>query len=325
MNKKFAIILSVVLALGILTGCQTKEESVVTKDIQFISPDGLPSMASAKIMKEDPEIAKNYNVNYSIEKSSENIVAQVLKAEVDIAIVPSNIAATQYNKDSGYQIAGTIGWGSFYLVSTEGEKTLDQLKGQEIYNIGKGLTPDLVTRAIFKDMGFDPDNDFNFSYVDGVAELAPLILAGKTKYAIVPEPALSQVLSKNPDLKVIMNLNEEWKKTNDSEYGFPQSTVIIKKDLIENDSKFVDKFLTQLEESCDFANESKEEMATYSEELGVSASKSIIPTAIQKANINFVRIKDCYVEYETYFNKLNDLDPKSIGGKVPDEGVFMEK
>ncbi|HEY5525418.1 MAG TPA: MqnA/MqnD/SBP family protein [Clostridium sp.] len=325
MNKKVAIILSIMLAVGLLVGCQTKEESIVTKDIQVIVPDGLTSMAAAKLMKEKPEIAKNYNVNYSIEKSSENIVAQVLKGEADIAVVPSNIAATQYNKDSGYQIAGTIGWGSFYLVSTEGDKTLEELKGQEIYNIGKGLTPDLITKAVIKDMGFDPDKDFNFSYVDGVAELAPLILAGKTKYAVVPEPALSQVLSKNPNLKVIMNLNEEWKKKNDSQYGFPQSTVIIKKDLIKDDSKFVNEFLTKLEESCNFANESKDEMAAYSEEIGVSASKSIIPQAVDKANIKFVRIKDCYKEYEVYFNKLKDLDPKSIGGKVPDEGVFMEK
>ena len=84
--------------------------------------------------------------------------------------------------------------GSFYLISADGEKTLDQLKGQEIYNIGKGLTPDIVTRTVLKDKGYDPDKDFNFSYVNGVTELAPTILAGKTKYAVIPEPALSQVL-----------------------------------------------------------------------------------------------------------------------------------
>jgi len=325
MKKKVAIIISIVLAVGLFMGCESKKEPIVTKEIKVIVPDGLTSMATAKLMKQKPEIAKNYNVSYSIEKSSENIGSQVLKGEADIAVVPSSLAATQYNKESGYQIAGTIGWGSFYLVSTDGEKTLEELKGQEIYNIGKGLTPDLITKTVFKDMGFDPDKDFNFSYVDGVTELAPLILAGKTKYAVVPEPALSQVLSKNPNLKIIMNLNEEWKKKNDSEFGFPQSTIIIKKTLINDDKKFVDEFLKKVEESCTFANESKEEMAIYSEEIGVSANKAIIPKAVEKANIKFINIKDCYKEYEVYFNKLKDLDPKSIGGKVPDEGVFMEK
>ena len=325
MKKKFALLLVGLFSLGLLVSCGDANESKVTKEIKVVVPDGLPSMATAKIMKEKPEILKGYKISYSIEKTPENIVSEVLKGEADIAVVPSNVAATQYNKEAGYQIAGTVGWGSFYLVSTEGEKNINDLKGQEVYNIGKGLTPDIVTKSVLKDKGFDPERDFNFSYLNGVTELAPTILAGKAKYAVLPEPALSQVLSKKSDLKVVMDLNEEWKSANNSEYGFPQATIIIKKELIENDKKFVDKFLKEVEESCNFANEKKDELATYCEEIGVSANKAIIPTAIEKANIKYVGIKDSYKEYETYFNKLKDFDPKTIGGRVPDEGVFMEK
>ncbi|MGL4107207.1 ABC transporter substrate-binding protein [Clostridium sp. LP20] len=325
MKKKFALLLVGLLSLGLLVSCSDANEPKVTKEIKVVVPDGLPSMATAKVMKEKPEILKGYNLSYSIEKTPENIVSEVLKGEADIAVVPSNVAATQYNKEAGYQIAGTVGWGSFYLVSTEGEKKIDDLKSQEVYNIGKGLTPDIVTKSVLKDKGFDPEKDFNFSYLNGVTELAPTILAGKAKYAVLPEPALSQVLSKKSDLKVVMDLNEEWKSANDSKYGFPQATIIIKKELIANDKKFVDKFLKEIEESCIFANEKKDDLATYSEEIGVSANKAIIPAAIEKANIKYVGIKDSYKEYETYFNKLNDFDPKTIGGKIPDEGIFMEK
>lgn len=321
MKKKIALIFTLLFTMGIFVGCGSKDP----KEIKVVVPDGLTSMATAKMMKEKPEITKGYNVSYSIEKTPENIVTSVLKGEADIAIVPSNVAATQYNKEAGYQVAGTIGWGSFYLVTTEGDKKIEDLKGQEIYNIGRGLTPDIVTKAILKDKGFDPEKDFNFSYLNGVPELAPTILAGKAKYAVVPEPALSQILSKNPNLKIVMDFNEEWKKINESGYGFPQSTVIVKKDLIGNDKKFVDAFLKKVEESCNFANENKEELANYCEEIGVSANKAIIPKAVDKANIKYVGIKDSYKEYEGYFNKLKDFDPKTIGGKVPDEGVFMEK
>ncbi|MDS0526377.1 ABC transporter substrate-binding protein [Clostridium sp. SHJSY1] len=324
MKKKFALILTVIFAFGIFVSCSSKETKE-TKEVTVVIPDGLTAIATAKLMKEKPEISKGYNIEYSIEKTPENIVSEVLKGETDIAIVPSNVAATQYNKEGKYVVAGTVGWGAFYLVSTGEENSIDQLKGKEIFNIGKGLTPDLITRTVLKDKGYNLDSDFNFSYVNGVTELTPTILSGKTSYAVIPEPALTQVLSKKTNAKIIMDFNEEWKKANNSEYGFPQSTIIIKKDLVDNDSKFVESFLKQIESSCNFALENNSNLPSYCEELGVSVNKDIVSNSIEKANIKYVPIKNCYKEYDAYFNKLKELDPKTIGGKVPDEGVYMEK
>lgn len=327
MKKFLALMLGVTLALTSLIGCESKSETTKneSKDINVLVPDGITSMAAAKLMKEDSKIVDSYNMNYSIEKTTENVSARVLKGDVDVAVVPSNLAATQYNKDAGYVIAGTVTWGSFYLVSTDGDKTLDDLKGQEIYNVGKGLTPDITMQSILKDKGYDPTKDYNFSYVDNATDLVPVLTSGKAKYAVIPEPALTGVRAKMPELKVVMDLNKEWKSLNNSEYGYPQAALIVKKDLVENDKKFIDELLKKFEESCKFANDNAEEMASYCEELGVTAKKPVIQKAVSDANINFVAIKDCTKEYETYFNKLKDFNAKTIGGKVPDDAVFMEK
>lgn len=325
MKKKLALILTALFAAALFIACGKTEETVATKEVKVVVPDGIPAIASAKLIKENEEVKKGYNIEYSIESAPENIVSEVLKGEADIAIVPSNVAATQYNKNSGFCIAGTVGWGSMYLVSTDGEKKIEELKNQEVYSIGKGLTPDLIVRSLLKDNNVNADTDVNFSYVSGVTELAPLVIAGKTKYAVMPEPAVSQVLAKNNKAKIIANLNEEWKKINSSEYGYPQSTVIVKKELIKEDKEFVEKFLNKLKESCDFAAEKNSELPDYCQTIGVSTNKSVILTSMERANINYTPIKDCYEEYNTYFNKLKELDASTIGGKVPDEEIFMEK
>ena len=115
-----------------------------------------------------------------------------------------------------------------------------------------------------------------------------------------------------------------WKEKNNSEYGFPQSTVIIKKDFIDKNKKFVEEFLNKLKESCEFAGKETEELGNFCEEIGVSANKDIIPKAMEKANINYEGIKSTHKEYNSYFEKLNSFDASTIGGKVPDEGIFME-
>lgn len=328
MKKKTALLLAVLLGMFTFTGCgnnqKAQQKVTETKEINFTVPDGLPAIASAKVIKEEPDVKNGYKINYTIEQSSESLVTSVMKGEPDVVIVPSNVAATVYNKNKNYKIAGTIGWGSLYL-GTSDKSGSDELKGKEIYNIGKGLTPDIVTRSIFKDKGIDVDNDINFTYVNGVTELAPIILSGKAQYAVIPEPALSTVQTKNSDFTTMMDLNDEWKKINNSEYGFPQSTIIVKNDLIDNDKEFVDKLLDKVKESTEWMYSDKEALGDYCEAIGVSAKKPIIVKAVDRANVKYVSIKDCSKEYEIYYNKLNDFDPSTIGGSIPDEGIFMEK
>lgn len=329
MKKKLAVMLFLAFSIMMFAGCtssnnKSQSNSKEIKEVNFVVPDGLPTIAVAKLIKEKPEIKVGYNVNYTIEKSSDSLVTSVMKSEPDIAVVPSNVAATVYNKNKEYKIAGTVGFGSFYIGATNQNQTEKDLKGKEVYNIGKGLTPDIIAKTILKDKGFNVDTDINFSYVDGVNELAPIILAGKTQYAVIPEPALSTVQSKS-NFNIILDLNEEWKKLNNSAYGYPQSTIIVKKDLIEEDNEFVKELLKEVNSGIEWAYNDKDTLGTYCEEIGVSAKKPIIIKAMDKSNIKYVNIKDTINEYKTYFEKLNAYDSKTIGGSVPDDGIFMEK
>ncbi|WP_238899514.1 ABC transporter substrate-binding protein [Clostridium sp. YIM B02500] len=332
MKKKVSSFLIMILCVLTFAGCgsssnQSKSEDnkKSTKDISFVTPDGLTAIAVAKLIKEKPEIKSGYNVNYTIEQNSDSLVTSVMKSEPDIAIVPSNVAATVFSKNKEYKIAGTVGFGSFYIGTTNQNQSVEDLKGKEVYNIGKGLTPDIIARTILKEKGIDVDKEINFSYVNTVNELAPIILSGKSEYAVIPEPALSTVQSKNDKFNVMLNLNEEWKKLNDSQYGYPQSTIIVKKELLENDKEFVSELLKQVKDSEEWIYNNKETVGDYCEEIGVSAKKPIVVKAIDRSNIKYVGIKDCYKEYETYFKKLNEFDPKTIGGSIPNDEIFMEK
>lgn len=332
MKKKVSLFLIMILCVFTFAGCgsssnqgKSEDNKKSTKDISFVTPDGLTAIAVAKLIKEKPEIKSGYDVNYTIEQNSDSLVTSVMKSEPDIAIVPSNVAATVFNKNKEYKIAGTVGFGSFYIGTTNQNQSVEDLKGKEVYNIGKGLTPDIIARTILKEKGIDVDKEINFSYVNTVNELAPIILSGKSEYAVIPEPALSTVQSKNDKFNVMLNLNEEWKKLNDSQYGYPQSTIIVKKELLENDKEFVSELLKQVKDSEEWIYNNKETVGDYCEEIGVSAKKPIVVKAIDRSNIKYVGIKDCYKEYETYFKKLNEFDPKTIGGSIPNDEIFMEK
>ena len=176
MKKRNRIVISLI-ALFIMAlsfaGCSKTEEDVVKTDVSFVAPNGVPSTAISKMIKENIQVDKKYNINYSIENTADTLAASVMKEEPDIAIVPSNLAAQAYNKGLGYKLVGTTGFGALYLISTEGEIDIENLSGKEVYNIGNGLTPDIVFKALLKELNI---NDVTYSYVGGATELAPAIL-----------------------------------------------------------------------------------------------------------------------------------------------------
>ncbi|MGO0862191.1 ABC transporter substrate-binding protein, partial [Clostridioides difficile] len=217
----------------------------------------LPAVAVAKLANENPAIKDGYETMYSIEKTPEAISTRVMKKDVDIAIVPSNMAAIAYNKTSSYNIVGTVGMGSLYLVSTDDIKDYSDLIGKEVGCTGKGLTPDITIRSLLSQKDINPA-DINFNYVNSASELVPLLATGKITTGIVPEPALSALMSKNPNIKIIKSLNDSWKEVSGSKDGYPQSTLIIKSDFLRDNKEFVDSFLGQLSNSVDWANKNPE-------------------------------------------------------------------
>lgn len=162
-------------------------------------------------------------------------------------------------------------------------------------------------------------------YVNAVSELVPMIASGKANTAVVPEPALSALMAKKEDVKIFKSLNDEYKDLNESKFGFPQATVIVKTSFLKDNKEFVEGFLTEVNKSVEWANSNKSELANYCGEIGVSTEKPIIEKSIERANLKYIPINETKKEYNTYFNYLFDSNPKSLGGSLPDEGIFMEK
>ncbi|WP_297520012.1 ABC transporter substrate-binding protein [uncultured Clostridium sp.] len=345
MKKITILLVTTMLMGGILTGCQVESSISIDKDderelttdisqihnLDIVIPRGTTSLAMSLMIESDDE--KNnidtddahnlYDLEYEITESTDVLMTAVMKGEPDIAIVPSNIALKAYNSGMSYELLGTIGFGSLYLISTNGDENFDDIKGKEVFNIGKGLTPDIVFKTLLDKKGIK-EEDVKFSYVGGATELAPTILSGKAEYAIVPEPVLSVIMAKNKNIKIIASLNDVWKESFNSENGFPQSSIIIKSDLAQN-KEFVDKFGLKLDKSVDEVNENPVLAAVQEIKNGSKFENSILESSIKRAEIDFIKVNETIDDYNDYYKILNKLNPQSIGKKLPDDEFFYEK
>lgn len=310
MLKKNLLILFILLSL-----------SVFAETIKVVTPDGLPALSLVNMM--DTKKIDNIQLNYKVEKMSDALIVDMLKREGDIAIVPSNFSAQLYNKKLGYKILGTIGWGSFYVVSRDNINSLEELKGKEVYTFGKGLTPDLIFQSILEKKGINK-NSIKINYLSSGNEVASLYLGKKVDTIVIPEPMLSKVLSKSPTSTIVANLNDEWKNITNSDLGYPQSTLVIKEEIYETNPKFVKEFINKLTESISKLYKNSGETVENVKRNSLSIDTSVLNKVLTRANIFYTPIIDCKEEYNNYFKVLELTNKKVIGGKLPDEEIFAK-
>ena len=299
--------------------------AVYSKDVvTFAFPDGLPALSIVKMINDDKEISGK-KIDYKLEKISESLIMNFLKEESDIGIVPSNLSGQLYNKNLDYKIVGTIGWGSFYIVSREKIKNIEDLKGKEIYTIGKGLTPDIILQTILKENGINPDKDLRINYLSGGNEIAPMYLAGKIDIIMVSEPVLSKILSKDKRSEINFDMNNEWKKVFKDDIGFPQSTLIVKENLIKEEPEFISAFINKLENSIEFIYSKNPVKEEYIIESKITIDLSVLDEILKRVNIKFISADNSRETYRLYFEKIEKINSKAIGGKIPNEKIFISK
>ncbi len=340
MKRKLLILLSLLLIFAVAcsngkpaentvdTGVEENsdaEQSLETKTVKFCFPSGVPALTVAKLAYENPVIDEGIEIEYEFQSTPDLLASKILKGEADIAIVPSNLAAQAYNKEVPYKLAGTSVWGTLYMISTEEIQALDELKGKEIYSFGKNLTPDLVFRYVLKENGINPDEDLSVTYLNAANEVAPAFISGKTNLAVLSEPAVTNVLMKKDNAKIVVDFNKEWSQITGIEKGYPQASLIIKSDLIENNREFVEKFIETYVDAMKWAKDNPEKVGQYAEELEFGMTKDAVVKGIDRMNMGPLYMEDMRKEYEAYYNVLLDFAPNVIGGKLPDEGFYFER
>ena len=323
MRKRWFVAVLLVLTLLAMSGCGTSEppEEITLK--VFI-PDGITALGAAKMIKENPELASHVTVEYEITKTPDILASKIMGEEADIAVVPSTLAAVAYNRDLPYALAGTMGWGSFYLVTTEDIDGWEDLAGKEIYLIGRGQTPDAVFQYLLDANGLDPEEDVTLTYLNAATELAPAFIAKTSTVAVMPEPMLTTVLNNVADAKIVLDLNEEWKTASENDFGYPQSSLVVKTSLMEEHSAVIDEFIRLFAESIEWAKENTDELVSYAQELEIGVPAAAVSESMTRANQDFVKANDSLAEYQGFFAAMFSFDPNVIGGSLPDEEFFIQ-
>lgn len=323
-KKWLAGMLALVIAALSVAGCSAPAQKTTIKVAGLNGPTGIGMVKLMADAKEN-KTANNYEI--SLVGAPEEIQGKIISGELDIAAVPTNMASILYNKTGGkVQILALNTLGVLSIV-TKGEEisSVADLKGKKIYATGQGSTPEYVLNYILKQNGLDPEKDVKIEYLSEHAELATMVLSGEAPIALLPQPFVTQVTTKDAEVKIALDLTEEWDQAVDGKSVLTMGCLVGRTEFIEQNKSAVDAFLQEYKASAEYTATNTADAAALVEQFGVMPSAAMAEKAIPHCHITYLDGAEMKAKLGDFLKVLFEANPKSVGGTLPDENFYYQK
>ena len=148
--------------------------------------------------------------------------------------------------------------------------------------------------------------------------------SGDVVLGMLPEPNVTTVLSANPDVRIALDLTAEWDKLENSG-KLVQGCVVVSSEFASKYPESVKKMLDQYEASVKFVNENLDEASELIASYGIVPKAALAKKAIPNCNIVLIRGDEMKTMLNGFFSVLFNSNPASVGGKLPNESIYLEE
>ncbi len=325
-NKILILFLVMIMAAGGLTGCG-KDRGVVK--IRVGSLKGPTSMGILFMMDKAEKGETEDIYEFRMAAGAEELLPLMVKGELDIALIPANVAAVLYQRTEGGIVVinvNTLGVLSFVTGSSEVESIAD-LRGRTIYLTGKGTTPEASLRYVLEANGFS-EADYTLEFKSEAAEVAAILTEEPEGIGLLPQPFVTAALMQNRELKAVLDMNEEWMRAENelkggSTNGMVTGVTVVRREFLEEHPESVEGFLEEHALSVDAINGDVQAGAALAVEAGIVARESVAESAIPRCHITCITGDEMKTGLSAYLEVLADFDRELVGGRLPGEDFYL--
>ena len=246
------------------------------------------------------------------------------RGDIDIAAVPSNLAAILHNNPAmDIQALAIVTLGVLHVVDTTNSiHNIADLAGQTIFVSGQGAMPEFALNYVLYQNGLTPCVDVDVQFRAEHTEIAAMLEAGTAQIALLPEPFVSTVLARVDGLRLALDLTQEWERVQ-PDYGLIMSVVVGRRSFLEENPDVVATFLAEYADSVHFVTTNIPEAAQLAAQFDIIPNAQVGEMALPRTHITFLNGDVMKQNLIGFYNVLYSQAPQSIGGSVPDDSFFF--
>ncbi len=337
LTKILALTLALLMLLPFVVACTdgTQSDTDTTADsadgtkapdtsleIKIYALNGTTALGMAQMIDTVNKETATMNYDISLHTAADAITGAIVSGECNIAALPTNVAVRLFNKSEGkLQLLALNTLGVLYLLQNgENITSLSDLEGKTVYVPGAGANPEYITAALLESAGVE-NVTIDATTYNSPDALQAAITANQISLAVLPEPKVTATTSSNADVKVALNLTDEWEAVN-GENTLVQGCLVVNTAFAKEHPAEVAKFLEDYKASVEFIQAGSDEAIQMIVDAGILPKVQMAKKALPNCNICFIAGNDMKSVMDTFCQKIFAYDVKSIGGKLPTDDFY---
>lgn len=304
--------LALMLILVLLVSCAAAE------GVRVAALKGPTAMGMVEMMENDAD-----KYSFEICAAADEITPRLAGSnpEFDIAALPANLASVLYNRtNGGLQVLAINTLGVMYIAERgESISSVADLKGRTIYTAGKGSTPEYALNYILEMNGLTPGEDVTIEFKSEHSECLAALMGNADAVAMLPQPFITTAMTKAEDMRVALDLTEEWEKLGNG--TMITGVVVARSQFVKEQPEAVEAFLQDYAQSVSFVNANNAEAAQLVGKFDIVPA-AVAEKALPECNICFFTGQDMYARLSAYLEVLFNAAPESVGGQLPGDDFY---
>ena len=256
--------------------------------------------------------------------TADAIVADLVRGDVDVALIPANLAANLYKKtEGGIVVIDVNTLGVLYVVGADTSvQHVSDLAGRMVYMTGKGTVPQYTFDAELNAVGLS-ESDLTIEFKSEPAEVLAALAADPDALAVLPQPYVAAACAKMPQLSVLVDLTSEWEQTMPEGSGSAVTGVtVMRTEVLDEYPDAAKEFIKDHEKSIESVNKDAASAAELVVEAGILDNQAIAEKAIPQCNIVCISGDEMKSVLSGFLSVLYQENPSSVGGSLPPDEFY---
>lgn len=320
MKKLVNTVLASVIAIGMLAGCSTPEPEDLKVRVGSLS--GPTTIGIVNLMNDVDTAENDTNYEFTVATQPDEIAAALNAGDLDIALIPANLASVLYNRtEGGIEVIDINTYGVLYCLSTDSSiQSIGSLAGRTVITTGQGATPEYAINYLLGQYGI---TDCTLDFKTEGAEVIASLQENPDQIAILPQPAATAAMAQVEGLGIAFSLDDEWSGVT-SDSRLVTGVTVVRTEFAEEHPEAVASFIEDHRGSVDEANNNVEQTAQLVVDAGIVGAAPIAQRAIPLCNIVCVTGDQMRTDLQGYLQTLYDANPQAVGGALPGDDFYYQ-